>query len=96
MVRNFIKKNFTEIVAILTITILITTCSIKNELSAIKKQQKAIRDSTYTKTELATQFKIMQLNAEKSMIQATDRTILDVNSQSVIDAELNKLTNGNN
>ena len=61
------------------------------ELGKINDDIKAIKDSTYTKTELDKQLKIMSLETEKRFIQSTDRKILDVNRQAQIDLELENL-----
>jgi len=50
-----------------------------------------IKDSTYTKQELKKELKISGLEAEKRMIQATDRKLLDVRRQTEIEEEINKL-----
>ena len=67
------------------------SCSESKELTKIRKEITAIKDSTYTKTELDKELKIMSLETEKRFIQSTDRKILDVNRQSQIDYELQKL-----
>ena len=54
-------------------------------------QRKAIKDSTYTKTELDRELKISGLEAEKRMIQATDRKLLDVRRQTEIEEEIKRL-----
>jgi hypothetical protein len=67
------------------------SCSESKELTKIRKEITAIKDSTYTKTELDKELQIMSLETEKRFIQSTDRKILDVNRQSQIDYELQKL-----
>jgi hypothetical protein len=67
------------------------SCSESKELTKIRKEITAIKDSTYTKTELDKELEIMSLETEKRFIQSTDRKILDVNRQSQIDYELQKL-----
>ena len=57
----------------------------------MRKEIEAIKDSTYTKNELNVQLQIMGLEAEKRMIQATDRKMLDVQRQTEIDKEIEKL-----
>ena len=66
-------------------------CGDSKELGKINDDIKAIKDSTYTKAELNKQLKIMSLETEKRFIQSTDRKILDVNRQTQIDLELEKL-----
>ena len=62
------------------------SCGVDREVTKIKKQLTTL-DSLATKKDL----EIEGLKAEKRMIQATDRKMLDVQRQSEIDAELKKL-----
>ena len=89
--KKFIKENFTIIVLIIAVLTLFKSCGDSRELSNIKKEIRAIKDSTYTKKELGVELKIMGLEAEKRMIQATDRKILDVQRQTQIEQEINQL-----
>jgi hypothetical protein len=89
--RNFLKKNFITIVFVLLTLNYFGSCSDNRELVKIRKEITAIKDSTYTKAELDKQLKIMSLETEKRFIQSTDRKILDVNRQTQIDLELEKL-----
>jgi hypothetical protein len=57
----------------------------------MRKEIETIKDSTYTKTELDVELKIMGLESEKRMIQATDRKLLDVQRQTQIEDEIKKL-----
>lgn len=89
--KNFIKKNFVVIVLILTLFSFFRSCSDSKELKSIRKEIIAIKDSTYTKTELGRELKIMSLETEKRFIQSTDRRLMDVARQSQIDIELQKI-----
>ena len=89
--KKFIKENFTIIVLVIAVLTLFKSCGDSRELSNIKKEIRAIKDSTYTKKELGVELKIMGLEAEKRMIQATDRKILDVQRQTQIEQEINQL-----
>ena len=60
-------------------------------LFAKKEEIQAIKDSTYTKDELKRELKISGLEAEKRMIQATDRKLLDVRRQTEIEEEIKRL-----
>jgi hypothetical protein len=62
------------------------SCGVDREVTKIKKQLTTL-DSLATKKDL----EIEGLKAEKRMIQATDRKMLDVQRQSDIDTELKKL-----
>jgi hypothetical protein len=66
-------------------------CSDSRELSKIKKEITSIKDSTFTKSELEKELKISGLEAEKRMIQATDRKLLDVRRQTEIEEEIKSL-----
>jgi len=89
--KKFLAKNFTLIVFIFLVIGWFKGCGDTKELGKINDEIKAIKDSTYTKTELDKQLKIMSLETEKKFIQSTDRKILDVNRQTQIDSELEKL-----
>ena len=89
--KKFIQDNFTIIVLVLAVFSFLKSCSDSSKLSRIRKDIDAIKDSTYTKQELGIQLKITGLEAEKRMIQATDRKMLDVQRQSQIDEEIKKL-----
>lgn len=89
--KKFLSKNFTLIVFIFLIIGWLKGCGDSKELGKINEDIKAIKDSTYTKGELDKQLKIMSLETEKRFIQSTDRKILDVNRQTQIDSELEKL-----
>ena len=89
--KQFIEKNFTMIVLVITLLTFFKGCSDSREITKIKNEIKTIKDSTYTKTELNLILKIEGLKSEKRMIQATDRKILDVQRQTQIDEEISKL-----
>lgn len=89
--KKFIKENFTEIVLAIALLGLLKSCGDARELSKIKNEIKTIKDSTFTKGELLNELKISGLEAEKRMIQATDRRLLDVRRQTEIDEEIKRL-----
>ena len=86
--KNFIQKNFIVIVLVLTIISFFKGCGDSRELTKMRKEIESIKDSTYTKTELNKELKIMGLESEKRMIQATDRKLLDVQRLSQIEEEI--------
>jgi hypothetical protein len=90
--KKFIEKNFTIIVLIISLLSLFKACGDSREINKINKEIRAIKDSTYTKNELSIQLKISGLEAEKRMIQATDRKMLDVQRQTQIEDEIKKLS----
>ena len=89
--KNFIQKNFTVIVLVIALLTLFKSCGDSRELSKMRKEVQAIKDSTYTKVELDKELKIMGLESEKRMIQATDRKLLDVQRQTQIEQEIKAL-----
>ena len=89
--RKFIEKNFTIIVLVIALLGLFKSCGDGRELSKMRKEVEAIKDSTYTKQELNIELTIMGLESEKRMIQATDRKLLDVQRQTQIEEEIKKL-----
>jgi hypothetical protein len=89
--RKFIEKNFTIIVFVLVLLSFFKGCSDSREVTKIKKEISLIKDSTFTKDELSRELKISGLEAEKRMIQATDRKLLDVRRQTEIEEEIKKL-----
>lgn len=91
--KKFIENNFTIIVLVISILTLFKSCGDSKELSKIKTEIKEIKENTFTKTEMKTELTIMGLEAEKRMIQATDRKLLDVRRQTEIEDEIKKLKN---
>ena len=89
--KKFIENNFTTIVLVIALLTFFKGCGDTRELSKIKKEITAIKDSTYTKGELDRELKISGLEAEKRMIQATDRKLLDVRRQTEIEEEIKRL-----
>jgi hypothetical protein len=92
--KNFIKNNFTIIVLVIALLGFFKGCGDSRELSKMRKEIEAIKDSTYTKTELDVELKVMGLESEKRMIQATDRKLLDVQRQTQIEEEIKRLKTG--
>lgn len=89
--KQFIEKNFNAIVLGFVLLLQVSTCSIRSDVNKIKRTQQYIVDSTYNKQELNIKLQIEGLKAEKRMIQATDRKIMDVNRQNEIDKEIKSL-----
>jgi hypothetical protein len=89
--KKFIQNNFTVIVLVIAVLSLFKSCGDSRELSKMRKEVESIKDSTYTKSELDRELKIMGLESEKRMIQATDRKLLDVQRQTQIDVEIKNL-----
>jgi hypothetical protein len=89
--KKFVENNFTMIVLVIALLGLFKSCGDSRELTKIRKEIITIKDSTYTKQELDVELRISGLEAEKRMIQATDRKLLDVRRQTEIEEEIKKL-----
>ena len=89
--KKFIQNHFTVIVLVIALLGFFKGCGDSRDLSKIKKEIQAIKDSTYTKDQLQRQLRISGLESEKRMIQATDRKLLDVRRQTEIEDEIKKL-----
>jgi uncharacterized protein YcfL len=85
-VEQFLQKHGLKVIILLLLLTYMKSCSVNSEVTKVKKQLIAL-DSLANKRDL----EIEGLKAEKRMIQATDRKMLDVQRQSEIDAELKKL-----
>jgi uncharacterized protein YcfL len=85
-VEQFLQKHGLKVVILLLLLTYMKSCGVDREVVKIKKQLTTL-DSLATKKDL----EIEGLKAEKRMIQATDRKMLDVQRQSEIDVELKKL-----
>jgi hypothetical protein len=63
--KKFIQNNFTVIVLVIAVLSLFKSCGDSRELSKMRKEVESIKDSTYTKSELDRELKIMGLESEK-------------------------------
>jgi hypothetical protein len=84
--NEFLAQHGLKVVIVLLALTYAKSCSVDSELTKVKKHL-AVIDSLPTRNDL----KIEGLKAEKRMIQATDRKMLDVQRQTQIDEELKKL-----
>jgi hypothetical protein len=84
--NEFLAQHASKIIIVLLVLTWSKSCSVDSELTKVKKHLVVI-DSLPTQKDL----KIEGLKAEKRMIQATDRKMLDVQRQSQIDEELKQL-----
>lgn len=91
---KFIDLHFNKIVLGLLIVMFLKQCTTSSRVASLEKQAKIANsrlDSLITRDELKKAVTVEGLKSEKRMIQSTDRKILDVNRQSEIDKELQKL-----
>jgi hypothetical protein len=89
-INLFLEKHGTKLILVLLLLTWFKSCSIDSELTIVKKEirkEKLTIDSLPTETDL----RIEGLKAEKRMIQATDRRILDVQRQTQIEKEIKDL-----
>ena len=89
--KKFIENNFVIIVMVIALLGFFKSCGDSRELTKMRQEIEAIKDSTYTKQELNIELQISGLEAEKRMIQATDRKLLDVRRQTEIEEQIKKL-----
>jgi hypothetical protein len=85
-----LKKYQQQILLVLFVMLLFRSCGTGSELTKLRKEvesQKQVLNNLPTKKDL----QIEGLKSEKRMIQATDRKMLDVQRQSEIDKEIEKL-----
>ena len=91
--EELIDKHYRKILLLLSLIILVNTCGNPNK--TVNKKIESLTgkiDSLETIIVTNEDLTIEGLKSEKRMIQSTDRKILDVNRQSEIDKEIEKLT----
>ena len=88
--NQFLENHGTKIVLVLLLLTYMKSCSIDSEVSRLKKEAKANQE-IINALPTSKQLQIEGLKAEKRMIQATDRKMLDVQRQNVIEKEIEKL-----
>jgi hypothetical protein len=87
--KKFIQDNFTIIVLVISLLGFLKSCGDTREISKLRKEFITLENKQDTLR------KIEGLKAEKRMIQATDRKLLDVQRQTQIDEEIKKLESKN-
>jgi len=86
-INQFFKEHGSKVITILLILLYLKSCGVDSELNRLKKESKSNTD-LIMKLPTANDLKIEGLNAEKRMIQATDRKMLDVQRQNSIEKEI--------
>lgn len=89
--KSFLEKNIKIIFIALLSLLFILRCSDSRELDKMSKNIQIIQEKTYTKEQLEILLKIEGLKSEKRMIQSTDRKIMDLQRQTMIDNEISSL-----
>lgn len=90
--EELIDKHYRKILLLLSLIILVNTCgnpnkTVNKKIESLTGKIDSLETIIVTKEDLT----IEGLKSEKRMIQSTDRKILDVNRQSEIDKEIEKL-----
>lgn len=97
--NTFLADHGIKLVLVLLVLTYFKSCGIDSELTKVKKELKATQvelnqmDSTIANLPTANDMRIEALRAEKRMIQATDRKMLDVQRQNAIEKEIEALQN---
>ena len=91
-ILNFLDKWGMRISTLLILSVFLKTCSTNGRIDKIQDNLEVTNSKVDTLAiELRKEMKIEGLKSEKRMIQATDRKMLDVQRQTQIEAEINKL-----
>jgi len=92
--RNFLNEYGMVIIVPLIFIMFFRTCSTNSKIEQLSVVNKKAIDSNAVAIEKINKtIKIEGLKTENRFIQATDRKLLDVNRQSDIEKEINKLEN---
>ena len=89
-INQFFATHGSKVITVLLVLVYFKSCSIDSEVTTLKKVTKA-NPEIINQLPTSKDVKIEGLNAEKRMIQATDRKILDVQRQNQIEAEIEVL-----
>lgn len=89
-INQFFKDHGSKVITVLLILLYLKSCGVDREVSRLKKEAKA-NTELINSLPTANDLKIEGLNAEKRMIQATDRKIFDVQRQNEIEKEIKRL-----
>jgi len=98
---DFLDKWSMRIMLPLVLIVFFKTCSTNGRIEKVEDNisnkhvvtDSIIKAETISKDEIQKMLAIEGLKVEKRMIQATDRKMLDVNRQTEIDKEIEKLEN---
>lgn len=93
----FLAKHGTKAIIILLLLTYFKSCSVDSEVTIVKKELRKTQeeinqiDSAISELPTSIDMQIEALKAEKRMIQATDRKMLDVQRQNAIEKEIDAL-----
>lgn len=88
--ENFVEKHGVKIILIFSLLSFFRSCGTNSELNKVKKELQSLQ-TQIKEVPSKKDLEIEGLRSEKRMIQSTDRKMLDVDRQSVIDQEIKKL-----
>lgn len=86
-INKFFADHGSKVITVLLILLYLKSCGVNSELNRVKKEAKA-NTELINALPTANDLQIEGLKAEKRMIQATDRRMLDVQRQSDIEKEI--------
>ena len=89
-INTFLTEHGTKLILVLLLLTYTKSCSINSDVEKLKKEfktQSEVVNSLPTRADV----QIEALKAEKRMIQATDRKMLDVQRQNEIEKEISAL-----
>ena len=91
--NTFLENHGMKVVLALLLLTYMKSCGINSEVTKLKKEVKAHQEIVNTIEKLPTKIDIQieALKAEKRMIKATDRKMLDVQRQNAIEKEISEL-----
>jgi PBP1b-binding outer membrane lipoprotein LpoB len=91
-ILNFLDKWGMRISTLLILIVFLKTCSTNSRIDKVQDNLEVTNSKVDTLAiDLRKEMKIEGLKSEKRMIQATDRKMLDVQRQTQIENEINKL-----
>jgi PBP1b-binding outer membrane lipoprotein LpoB len=91
-ILNFLDKWGMRISTLLILIVFLKTCSTNSRIDKVQDNLEVTNSKVDTLAlDLRKEMKIEGLKSEKRMIQATDRKMLDVQRQTQIESEINKL-----
>jgi PBP1b-binding outer membrane lipoprotein LpoB len=91
-ILNFLYKWGMRISTLLILIVFLKTCSTNSRIDKVQDNLEVTNSKVDTLAlDLRKEMKIEGLKSEKRMIQATDRKMLDVQRQTQIESEINKL-----
>jgi hypothetical protein len=89
-INQFFKEHGSKVITVLLILLYLKSCGVDSELNRLKKDAK-VNTELINALPTAAELQVEGLKAEKRMIQATYRKMLEVQRQNVIEKEIKRL-----